>query len=218
MRAVGYVRVSSDEQVESGLGLRDQERSLREWADAHRAELLTVYRDEGISGARRDRPGLLAMLEAAEQRQFDVLVVKSQDRLSRDRLHMLLVMGSLREAGVQLASTTQPYLDGGEDGDLMSGILGELAEWERRKIGRRQRDAKREAARQGYVLGDPPYGYCRGADGVFAIIETEAAVVRDCYRAYHAGSPAAALAEWLNEHGLRTRTGRLWSKSALHAI
>ncbi len=218
MRAVGYVRVSSDEQVESGLGLSDQERAIRGWADANHAKLLTVYRDAGISGARRDRPGLLALIEAAERRDFDVLIVNAQDRLSRDRLHMLLIMRSLRAAGIQLISTTQPFLDGSEDGDLMSGIIGELAEWERRKMGRRQRDAKREAARQGYVLGDPPYGYRRGSNSVFAIVETEAAVVRESYQAYRAGSPAAAVAEWLNERGLRTRTGRLWSKSALHHI
>src|SRR5688500_10378425 len=75
LRAVGYVRVSSEGQASEGFSLADQRKRVAAHADAAGYDLLTVYEDAGASGKTTERPALAALLAAAERREFDVLIV-----------------------------------------------------------------------------------------------------------------------------------------------
>src|SRR5262245_40682327 len=101
-RAAIYVRVSTDEQT-----TKNQEPELRKWAKrlGLKVKDVNVYRDNGLSGARRDRPGLVAMLEAAHRRHFDVLLIWALDRLSREGIAETLgYLKRLKAAGVVVRS------------------------------------------------------------------------------------------------------------------
>ena len=77
-RAVLYVRVSAKEQTSE-----NQERELRAWAGRLGFNIVRVYADTA-SGVRSDRAGLAAVLAGAHRREFDVLLIWSLDRLSRE--------------------------------------------------------------------------------------------------------------------------------------
>src|SRR5688572_11437977 len=83
-RAIGYVRVSTDQQRESGLGLEAQRAALEQSAERLRMQLDTVYIDAGLSGTLnvQQRPGLADALNAL--RRGDVLLVAKRDRIARD--------------------------------------------------------------------------------------------------------------------------------------
>src|SRR3954470_15189055 len=83
-KAVGYIRVSTEEQAVHGHGLEVQERAIRACAESQGYELLDVISDPGISGARApaERPGFCRVLELAADRAFSLLLVWKFDRLA----------------------------------------------------------------------------------------------------------------------------------------
>jgi len=154
VRALGYIRVSTDEQVGSGLGLDAQRRVLQAEAE-RRGWLLEVVVEEGRSGKDLNRPALVAALERLDRRQADVLVVAKLDRLSRSVADF---GGLLDRAGRRKWSVV--CLDLGVDtttpvGAFTSHVVSAAAEYERRLIGQRTRDALAEKRAQGVRLGGP---------------------------------------------------------------
>ena len=101
-KVVAYLRVSTDEQAREGRSLAAQEHAILERCHAEGWDAPTLWRDEGISGATLDRPGLTAALAAADS--FDVFMVWAQDRLSRDTVGYLTILDTLRRADVRLLS------------------------------------------------------------------------------------------------------------------
>src|SRR5215470_74218 len=100
MRRVAlYTRVSTDNQT-----TENQERELRQIADRRGWEVVRIYCDNGVSGAkgRKDRPGLDAMLKDAGRRKFDVLMVWAIDRLGRSLIDLLHTIQELESVGVDL--------------------------------------------------------------------------------------------------------------------
>ena len=151
-KAALYLRVSTDEQTTA-----NQERELREAADAKGLEIAHIYRDNGISGAKgRDkRPGFDAMLKAAAKREFDLLAVWSSDRLGRSMPDLIEVLQMIRTTGRELYIHTQALDTSTPAGKLVFTILGAVAELERSLIAERVRAGLRNARANGKKLGRP---------------------------------------------------------------
>ena len=140
MRAIGYVRVSTQEQRDSGAGLEAQRRAIEEEAARRGWELVETFTDAGASGkSLKGRPGLQAALEVVESGQLDALVVAKLDRLSRSLLEFAGIVERARTKGWNLVC-----LDIGIDlstpgGEMLAGTLAVFAQFERRLIGQRTR-------------------------------------------------------------------------------
>ena len=95
-RVALYVRVSTDDQT-----VENQLRELQIWAQRCGHDVVRVFQDRGVSGAKgRDkRPGFDAMLKAAVRREFDMLAVWSSDRLGRSLQHLIEVLQTIRDTG-----------------------------------------------------------------------------------------------------------------------
>lgn len=105
-RVALYVRVSTREQT-----VANQEFELRRWADRLGHEVVKVYADTA-SGARGDRIALTSVLTDAHRREFDVLLIWSLDRLSREGIGpMARHIEQFRAAGVRVQSHQEPWLD-----------------------------------------------------------------------------------------------------------
>jgi DNA invertase Pin-like site-specific DNA recombinase len=98
-RAAIYVRASTDKQT-----VEQQEHTLRAVADARGWKVIQVYRDEGISGAKRreQRPGLDSMLKDAKRRRFDVVMSWAIDRLGRSTIDLLSTVEELNAYRVDI--------------------------------------------------------------------------------------------------------------------
>ena len=98
-RAALYVRVSTDSQT-----VENQIRELSQVAERRGWQVVEVYRDAGISGAkgRDQRPGLDAMLKAASRRKFDIVMAWAIDRLGRFLIDLLRTIQDLEAVGVDL--------------------------------------------------------------------------------------------------------------------
>ena len=131
MRAAIYLRVSTDEQTTD-----NQERELRATAERAGHEVVAVYRDAGISGAKgRDRrPGFDAMHKDAARRRFDVVMAWSVDRLGRSLQDLIAFMQELRSLKIDLFLHQQGLDTTTSAGKMMFQVLGSFAEYERDMI------------------------------------------------------------------------------------
>ena len=135
-RAALYVRVSTDKQ-----SAEHQVRELRQIAERRGWDVVEVYSDEGISGAKRrdQRPGLDGMLKDASRRKFDVVMAWAIDRLGRSLIDLLGTIEHLEAAGVDLYLDQQNIDTTTPMGKLLFQITGAFAEFERTMIKTRVR-------------------------------------------------------------------------------
>ena len=151
-RAALYVRVSTDAQT-----LENQIRELRQVAERRGWDVVEVYRDAGISGAKgRDgRAGLDTMLKDASRRRFDVIMAWAIDRLGRSLTDLLHIIQHLEACGVDLYLDQQSIDTTTPMGRLVFQVTGAFAEFERTMIQQRIKAGLKRAVAQGVKLGRP---------------------------------------------------------------
>lgn len=149
-RAATYLRVSRSDQS-SALQCDETKR----FVEARGWTLGPNFSDEGISGAKRKRPALTAMLAAARRRHFDVLVVYRADRLFRSLTELVQTIDELASLGIGFASCTEPFDTTTSSGRLLLQIVGAFAEFERNVLRERTRDGMAAARARGARIGRP---------------------------------------------------------------
>jgi DNA invertase Pin-like site-specific DNA recombinase len=149
-RAALYVRVSTDRQT-----VENQELQLRQVAERRGWEVIEVYNDAGISGAkdRKQRPGLDRMLNDANRRHFDVVLCWAIDRLGRSLIDLLTTIQHLEAVGVDLYIDQQSIDTTTPVGKLIFQVCGAFAEFERSMIRQRIHAGLARARKAGKVLG-----------------------------------------------------------------
>lgn len=209
-RAVLYLRVSTDEQAESGLGLAAQEKSCRQWCKRRGYDVAAVERDEGISGVVpfERRPGLARALAAL--RRGDVLVAARRDRIARDALVAALIDAHARRRGARVETPDAPADD--EPFSQASRAMQDVfAQLERGLIGARTRAALRALReRGGKTGGDAPYGWSVGPGPGRELVrnEEEQHVLKMVRRWRRAGLSLRAIAARLNDREVPARGAR----------
>jgi DNA invertase Pin-like site-specific DNA recombinase len=204
---IAYMRVSTDEQADSRLGLEAQRTAIlvearrRGWAEAD----LTFIEDAGYTAKNLNRPGIRAALKALETGEADTLVVAKLDRLTRsmaDFTGLLQAAAKHRWALVALdlqVDTTTP------NGEAMAYVVAVFANLERRLISDRTKAGLAEAARRGVRLGRPR----SLPDDVVDRIVTER----------RNGGTLQAIADRLTDEGISgAQGGRRWYPSTVRAV
>src|SRR5215213_1257581 len=226
MRAAIYARVSTERQ-ERQQTIDSQLDRLRAWARSAEYEVSEahIFRDEGYSGARLDRPGLDALRDAIRDREVDIIGVLAPDRLARKYAYQVLLLEEFRRAGCPVAFVNRAISD--DPGDqLLLQIQGAVAEYERALLAERFRRGKQQKARAGQFIGaKAPYGYCYlprrdGAAGRLEIDPAEAEIVRMLYDwLVSEGLTLRQILKRLNFGPWFPRCGRRpWSPSTVHHI
>lgn len=204
MNVLGYIRVSTEEQERSGLGLEDQRRRITEEVERRGWELVEIVSDQA-SGRDLTRPGISRVLGMLRKAQADALVVAKLDRLSRNLLDFAAVVERSRAEGWALVA-----LDIGVDtttpsGEMVASVMAVMAAFERRLISERTKDALAVLRSQGAKLGRPR----SVPDDVVARIVAEHAQ----------GQSLGAIARGLTAEGIPTaHGGARWYSSTVRAI
>jgi DNA invertase Pin-like site-specific DNA recombinase len=204
-RAVAYVRVSTEEQSVSGLGLEAQEAAIRRAAEARGCAVVAIFADAGVSGSvpPEARAGLTAAL-AAVRAGAGTLIVAKLDRLSRSLLDFAGLMQLSRREGWGLVALDLAVDTSTPQGEMMAHVMATFAQFERRLIGQRTRDALAVKRAQGSRLGRPielPEGVrCR-------VVDLRAS-----------GLSMAAVAKALTAEGVPTARGGRWAPGTVLAV
>ena len=213
LRIGAYARFSSDKQSETSASA--QIARLAQWVQARGGQLSLkhTYRDEGISGATNQRPGLIALMEAVDSGDVDVVVVEDLSRLSRDIEHAASARKRFAFSGVRLIGIADGIDTLGNGGDLLYGVKSILSEQYLKDLGDKTSRGLRDRAQVGRVTGALPYGYSSApaADGqgkVAVIVATQAAIVDRIFRMRAAGRSYRDIAKTLNHEGVEPPRGR----------
>ena len=151
---VGYVRVSTEEQAASGLGLEAQRVAIAEAARQRSWTLVGPVEDAGLSGSSlAGRPGLEQVLKLVSSHEADGLVVAKLDRLSRSLLDFSQLMERSRREGWSIVALDLGVDTSTPQGELMAAVLATFAQFERRLIGQRTKSALDVKRAQGVTLG-----------------------------------------------------------------
>lgn len=164
LRVAAYVRVSTDEQAESRLGLEAQMTQCVGMSLAKSWPAPTVYADPGVSGAKdvRSRPEMARLFAAIEARQVDVLIVPSLDRIGRKAGIVINFVEELAQHDVKLVSCKESLDTSTPQGQFMLNIFASLAQMERDvTIERTKAALDARGRRDGDKGGRIPYGYKR---------------------------------------------------------
>lgn len=211
-RAVAYLRVSTDKQADSGLGLDAQQAAVTAAARRLGLELLPAFVDAGTSGAlaAADRPVLMQAIGAV--RRGDVLLVAKRDRLGRDVIEVAMIERLIARRGARIVSAAGEGTDNADpSGLLMRRMVDSFAEYERQLIGARTRAAlQAKRARGERVSRFPPFGWSFTATGNLERQEGEQDTLRVIRGCRARGMSMPAIAAELNKIGLRTRAGSSW--------
>jgi DNA invertase Pin-like site-specific DNA recombinase len=147
-----YSRVST---IGHGQDPAMQTRELTEYCQRRGWEVFDLYVDNGVSGKKDSRPQLNRLMQAAHERQFDVVVVWRFDRFTRSVSHLLRALETFNALGIQFVSLCEQVDTTTPTGKLVFTILGAVSEGERNLIAERVRAGLRNARAKGKTLGRP---------------------------------------------------------------
>ena len=221
-----YARVSSDRQ-DVDLSVAAQLRALRDYAHKNGYLVVREFVDEAESGRIADRPQFRKMIDEAGKSNapFQEILVWKFSRFTRKREHAVAFKSMLRRKGVRVVSITE-HADDTPTGKLLEGIIESVDEFYSENLAQEVTRGMREAASRGYWMGSrTPYGYNRVMvpDGAkkrptLELDPDAATVVRRIFDLAEAGTGMLKITRTLNDEGIASPTGKLWSKNGIHFI
>jgi DNA invertase Pin-like site-specific DNA recombinase len=193
------------EQAMNGSGLAAQREAIEAECKRRGWELVDTIEDRGYSARDLKRPGVRAALEVLERGDAGALVVAKLDRLSRSMLDFTALMAQAQKRSWALVALDAPVDTTTPAGEAMANVLATFAQFERRLIGQRTREALAVKRAQGVRLGRRP--------------ELPRRVLKRIERERKEGAPFAAIADGLNRDGVPTaHGGQRWWPSTVRAI
>lgn len=202
---VAYLRVSTGEQADSGLGLSAQRATIEAHCASRGWTLHAVHQDALSGKTAANRPGLAAALADVEQGPAGGLVVAKLDRLSRSLKDFADLMERAQKKGWNLVACDLGIDLSSPSGEFLAGVMSTAAQWERRIIGLRTKEALAAKRAAGARLGRP------------RVLPAEVvARIRDDRES---GLALSAIARQLNEEGVPTaHGGAKWYASTIRAV
>lgn len=218
-RGAAYCRVSTDKEDQQN-SLETQRTYFKEHMERNGYEMVQIYADEGITGTKkRNRKAFLQMLEDAGKEKFDVLFVKDVARFARNTLDSLESVRFLKKHNIDIVFVNnQGILETGSE--LVFTIMSAMAQEESVNTSKRVKFGKRQNMSKGKVP-NLVYGYDKIPGELFKlhVNEQEAKIVQKIFESYvYEGEGCLTIAKKLNDSGLRTKRGCLWSQNAVSRI
>jgi len=215
-QAIGYIRVSTEQQALEGVSLEAQQARIEQWCAANGYELVKVFVDSGISGKRMDtRKNLLAALDSVKRGM--ALVAYSLSRLARSTKDALEIADRVGSRKADLVSLSEQIDTTTASGKLMFQMFAVLAEFERNLTAERTTTALKHKKATGQVYSSTPYGF-EAIEGRLEKVKAEAAVVAEIQAARRQGQTLQAIADDLNARAIPTKKGKQWQPATLHYL
>jgi len=211
MKAIGYVRVSTDKQADFGVSLEAQAEKVRAMAVVQGAELTELIIDAAESAKSLNRPGMARLLSLVDAGAVDAVIIAKLDRLTRSVKDLAELLERFNRRGVSLVSVAESLDTGTAAGRLVLNIMTAVSQWEREAIGERTRDAMQHKRANGERVGTVRFGYRMAADGLHLEADpTEQGILFRIRELKAAGRTTRQIADELNRQGFTTRRATAW--------
>jgi len=159
LRAVAYLRVSTEEQARKGISLDFQKELVKSWANAKELKLIKVIKDPGFSGKNLKRPGLQELMNMCKENEVDTVIIYKLDRISRRIKDMVELVELLEKHKVDLSSVTESLDTSTAMGRMFFWMMTVVGALERERIGERISDARSFRTEKGEWTGRRPHGF-----------------------------------------------------------
>ena len=202
---IAYERLSrDDEAVGDSLSIQNQKMLLEEYAAKNDIGNLTHIVDDGWSGTRWDRPGIVRLIEEVERGNVDFCLVKDMSRLGRDHLRVGLLLEQFRERGVRFIAIND-NVDTARNDDDFTPFRNIINEWVARDTSRKIRAINESRTKDGkHVTGAVPYGYLRDHNekSRWLLDEEAAPIVLRIFQSVIKGKTVTQIADELTAEGV----------------
>lgn len=220
-KVIGYVRVSTEEQANSGVSLDAQREKIQGYAKLYDLELVDIVTDDGVSAKTLNRPGMSRVLELLDSGEVTAVLVAKLDRLTRslkDWQYLIETYFS-EKGGCQLLSVSDSIDTRTAAGRLVLNILLSVYQWEREVISERTRESLRHKIRNGERVGAVKYGY-RLADDDRTLQEDvyEQGIIQSMRDMRGRGWSLRRIADHLNSYDIPTRNGGKWKHTSVKSV
>jgi site-specific DNA recombinase len=209
MKAIGYIRVSTEDQAREGISLAVQKDKIEKYALLKGIELSEIIEDPGISAKNLDRPGIRRLLELIKAGCIENIIIYKLDRLFRSTRDAIETMEKFNKKSIVLHSIVENLDTSSAFGKFMYTLLAAIGQLEREVIGERTRSASMHLKLNDKVYGTIPYGKRRVGDNLVENKEEQDMIAKIVVM-YAQLRRYNKVAERLNEAGCTTRNGRRW--------
>lgn len=219
MKIFAYLRVSTDQQVESGAGLAAQEAACRQWAEKHGTPISEVFVEEGISGSASldKRPALLQAIAALGK--DDILLVAKRDRLGRgDPLSGAMIEAGVARKKAKIVSAAGEGTDSDDPGSiLMRRMIDAFSEFERNIIRGRTKSAMAAKKLKGERVGHIPFGFQLCDGNRIELNPVEQGILAQIRELRLRGMSIRDIAKELNNREIFNRNGNRWNHESIRS-
>jgi site-specific DNA recombinase len=232
-KVIGYIRVSTEGQAESGLGLADQEMKIRGYCSIYDLELVDIVVDAGASAKNLNREGISRVIKSVESGEVEGVLVAKLDRLTRSMTDLHVLLNTVFSK-VELHSVAEKVDTSTAAGRLVLNVLMSVAEWEREAIGERTsaalqakkaKKAKKaeSVARKAKMMmrkainGRAPFGW-QWKDGDLVPEKKEQEVIVLLKELRESGTNFSQIAAYMNEQGIPTSRNGKWQSITVKRI
>jgi len=202
---IAYERLSrDDEAVGDSLSIQNQKMLLEDYAVRNGITGLQHVVDDGWSGTRWDRPGIVKLMDEVERGNVDLCLVKDMSRLGRDHLRVGLLLEQFRERGVRFIAIND-NVDTARNDDDFTPFRNIINEWVARDTSRKIRAINDARTKDGkHVTGAVPYGYLRDPNekSRWLLDEDAAPIVRRIFQSVINGKTVTQIADELTAEGI----------------
>ena len=217
--AVGYIRVSTQDQAESGLGLAAQRARIEAYCVAKGWTLVEIHEDAGISGKTLERPALRKAIGTL--RPGRILLGYKLDRLTRTALDLERLTEQVEEKGSAWATVEGDFDTSSAMGRFLCLIVSGIAQMEREVIAERVCAALSIKSSRGERLGTTPLGYRTeaGPDGPVVVEDPEELeTVRMARELRASGLSFRNVAATMSAAGRPTKRGGKWEAATVRRL
>ncbi|WP_419893166.1 recombinase family protein [Oceanobacillus kimchii] len=219
-RALGYVRVSTDKQLDN-TSISKQKEEIKKYCEENQITLVNIY-DEGAGSAEniKDRPEFKEMYSHAFKKEeiIDFVIVWHSDRISRDNLDALYVFKRLTKAKKHLVCLSNNIDTRDPKAKLLYQFMALVSELERDMIILRTSSGMEKNAKDGNFNGGQVLGY-ESEEKRLKIVPEEAKIVEFIFKKYAYDKWGYyKIASTLNDQGIKTKKGKDWSINAIRTI
>jgi len=219
MRAVSYVRVSTEDQAKEGVSLDNQREKIKSYCQLKDLTLIKTIEDAG-SAKNLNRKGVQKVLKMARKKEIDAVVVFKLDRMFRSTVDAIETTKMFDKWGISFHSIHETLDTQSAMGRFFFTLTAALAEMERRVIGERTKAALAyKRSRNEKTGGDIPYGFNLTENGLLVENENEQEVIRLIHRLKQQGLSLRKISKKLEQEGFKTKRGNgHWHPQTVFAI
>jgi DNA invertase Pin-like site-specific DNA recombinase len=216
-KTVGYIRVSTEDQVREGVSLAAQEARIGAYCVAMGFDVSEVISDAGESARSLSRPGIERVMAEVRAGRIGRVVVLKLDRLTRSVGDLAELLKLFAKVDAALVSVTEHLDTASASGELMLNVMTSVAQWERRAIGERTAEVLAQKRRTRTAYGSTPFGFVRVGDALIPDPREQDAL-KEAVHMTRAGATFREIAVRLTELGVMPHRAKVWHTSSVRAM